>query len=112
MSSAIDPWEEHEAIFGEPLPPLPESAYPPGATPLPEPMTPGEYEAIRDAIWSEPWNDAARFPDLLTRAVSALGEIALEHTYPDGSTVATHVLRRMMQRVLIGEWQYETEDHS
>lgn len=70
-------------------------------------MVPEEYDTIIEAIWEHPWNDPGRMPALLTTAVSALGEIALLADDTEAELVATQALRRMMQRVLIGEFEYE-----
>lgn len=73
-------------------------------------MTTDEYEAIREEIWSAPWNDPALFPACMEIGVAALGEIAVSClTLEDAERVARNVLRQMVYRAKVGEMQHIVE---
>lgn len=83
--------------FGEPADVTPESD-----------LSPEEWVAIRDEIWDRPWDDPARFPDLMVEAVRVLGEVALRGD--DWSRhAATQSLREMVYRAKMGGWRREQE---
>lgn len=83
--------------FGEPADATPEMD-----------LSPEEWAAVRDEIWSAPWDDPARFPDLLVEAVRVLGEVGLRGD--DWSRhAATQSLREMLYRAKHGCWRRETE---
>lgn len=64
-------------------------------------LTPEEWVAIRDEIWTKPWDDPARFPELLVEALKALGEVGLQGDQFSRRT-ATQALRRMVYRAKTG----------
>lgn len=71
-------------------------------------MSPEEWLAIRDEIWDRPWDDPARFPDLMVEAVRALGEVALRGDDWSRHT-ATQSLREMVYRAHNGAWRGDAE---
>lgn len=80
-------------------------------------LTPEEWVAIRDEILDRPWDDAARFPDLLREAVKALGEVGMGGD-PFSRRIATQCLRGMLYRAKSGvpyhelvepAWSLDTE---
>lgn len=71
-------------------------------------LSPEEWLAIRDEIWDRPWDDPARFPDLMVEAVRVLGEVALRGDDWSRHTAAQS-LREMVYRVHNGAWRSETE---
>lgn len=73
----------------------------PFATPHEPDLTPDEWVAIRDEIHDRPWDDPARFPELLVEALKALGEIGLQGD-PWSRRTATQSLRRMVYRAKTG----------
>ena len=64
-------------------------------------LTAEEWQDIREEIWSRPWDDPARFPDLLVEAVKVLGEVGLGGD-PFSRRTATHCLRAMAYRAKTG----------
>ena len=64
-------------------------------------LTAEEWQDIRDEIWSRPWDDPARFPDLLVEAVKVLGEVGLGGD-PFSRRTATQCLRAMAYRAKTG----------
>jgi hypothetical protein len=71
-------------------------------------ITPEEWVAIRDEIWDRPWDDAARFPDLLREAVKVLGEVGMGGD-PFSRRIATQCLRGMLYRTKSGVPYHEPE---
>ena len=71
-------------------------------------LTAEEWQDIREEIWSRPWDDPARFPDLLVEAVKVLGEVGLGGD-PFSRRAATHCLREMVYRAKNGAWRREVE---
>lgn len=73
-------------------------------------MTADDYERIVATIYDRPWADPGRVESCLAEALGALGEVALSIDAPKAEALACKALRRMEQRCLIGEWQYEDAD--
>lgn len=42
-------------------------------------MTPDQLEDVKADIYAEPWKDPQLFPDLLGKAITELGHVAMEH---------------------------------
>lgn len=65
------------------------------------PLTADEWTAVRDELWNNHWDDRALWPDCLTEAVKALGEIGLQGE-PGARRTATQCLRRLAYRAKTG----------
>lgn len=68
-------------------------------------MNADEYEEIRADIWAEPWKDPSLFPDLLNRAVTELGALAVGDPYgvaADPQAWAATLLRNLGARAKCG----------
>jgi hypothetical protein len=70
-------------------------------------MKPAELDEIRQCIWAEPWKDPSLFPDLLNRAVTELGAVAVAETglgyrCEDAERWAADLLRKLGDRARSG----------
>ena len=74
-------------------------------------LTPDEWLDIRTQIWESPWDDPARFPDLLVEAVKVLGDLGLNGD-PFSRRAATQCLRGMVYRAKTGVPFREPEEPS
>jgi len=75
-------------------------------------MDTDEYDAICDEIWGiDLYDDRAFLPDCLSKAVAALGEVAVSSlSLEDAERVARNALRQMVFRAKNGIFLQEMTD--